>query len=127
VFPHVKASILLVDDDSSVRRSLVRLLLAHGYEVFEVDKVAAALEILSTKLPAVMLMDMLLAGEDGMEAVRRIKKDPRTATVPIIAVTASPPGAPRDRALFANILPKPSDSRALLDAIAAAVRAREVP
>lgn len=120
--PPVSESILLVDDDPSVRRSLVRLLRAHDYDVLDVDNVAAALEILATKPPALMLMDMVLPGEDSLDAVRGIKREARTAGVPIIAVTASPPSAPQDRALFASILPKPSDAGALLDAIATALR-----
>jgi CheY-like chemotaxis protein len=119
----LKPSILLVDDDASVRRSLVRLLRAHDYEVFDVDTLARALEILATTLPALMLMDMILPGEDSLATVRRLKREPRTATVPIIALTASPPSAPQDRALFADVMAKPSDARALLDSIATVLRA----
>jgi CheY-like chemotaxis protein len=119
--PPLKATVLLVDDDPSVRRSLVRLLRAHDYDVLDVDSVAEALAVLTTQPPALMLVDMVLPGEDSLDAVRAIKKEARTAAIPIIAVTASPPSAPQDRALFANILPKPSDARALLAAIAMAL------
>jgi CheY-like chemotaxis protein len=120
--PPLKTSVLLVDDDPSVRRSLVRLLRAHDYDVLDVDNVAHALEILAEKLPAVILMDMIMPGEDSLDTVRGIKRQPRTASVPVIALTASPPSAPQDRALFAYILPKPSDAGALLDAIATVLR-----
>jgi CheY-like chemotaxis protein len=115
----LSASILLVDDDMSVRRSLVRLLRAHGYEVIEVDNVARAVEILTTQLPAVMLMDMVMPGQDSLDVVRAIKREPLTAALPIIALTASPPSAPQDRALFAGIMLKPADARALLETIGA--------
>lgn len=114
----MKVSILLIDDDLSVRRSLGRLLRAHDYEVLDAANVGQALEILATTLPALMLMDMVMPGDDSLNAVRKLKAEPRTAGVPIIALTASPPSAPQDRALFAEVVAKPSDARALLDTIA---------
>jgi CheY-like chemotaxis protein len=120
--PAVSTSILLVDDDPSVRRSLGRLLRAHDYEVLEAGNVAEALRILSTTRPPLMLMDMVMPGDDSLEAVRKLKAQPRTATMPIIALTASPPSTPQDRALFAEIVAKPTDARALLDTIARTLR-----
>jgi CheY-like chemotaxis protein len=114
--------ILLVDDDPSVRRSLGRLLRTHDYEVLEADSSRQALEVLATTRPALMLMDMVMPGTSTLETVRQIKADPSRAAVPIIALTASPPTAPEDRALFADVVAKPTDARALLDAIAKALR-----
>jgi CheY-like chemotaxis protein len=107
----------------SVRRSLVRLLRAHNYEVLEVDSAARALEMLATQLPSVILMDIVMPGEGSLDAVRRIKGEPLTAAVPIIALTASPPSAPQDLALFAGVMLKPADAHALLDTIAATAAA----
>ena len=112
----LRPSILLVDDDASVRRSLVRLLRAHDYDVLEAVDTAAALQILAGTRPAAIVMDMIMPGEDALGAARKIKANPRTA-VPIIALTASPPTAPADQALFAAIVPKPCDGLALLDTI----------
>ena len=117
--------ILLVDDDPSIRRSLGRLLRAHDYEVLEAENVARALEILATARPALMLVDMVMPGESSLDAVRKIKLQPRTATLPIVALTASPPTSPQDRALFAEIVAKPSDASALLDTIARILRPGE--
>ena len=114
--------ILLVDDDPSVRRSLGRLLRAHDYHVLEAGNVAQALEILAATRPALMLMDMVMPGEYSLEAARKLKAEPATAAIPIIALTASPPSTPQDRALFAEIVAKPSDARALLDTIARILR-----
>ena len=109
-----------MDDDASVRRSLLRLLRAHGYDVLEADGATSALQILATMRPAVVVMDMVMPGEDPLGAVRKIKGEPRTAAVPIIALTASPPNGP-DSVLFANVLPKPSDADVLLESIERAI------
>lgn len=114
--------ILLVDDDPSVRRSLGRLLRAHGYEVLDADSMAQALEILARTRPALMVLDMIMPGNSTLDAVRQLKADSSTAALPIVALTASPPSAPQDRALFAAVVAKPTDARALLDIIAAIVR-----
>jgi CheY-like chemotaxis protein len=117
--------ILLVDDDESVRRSLARLLRAHDYEVLEAENAAVALQILQTTRPALVLMDIIMPGRNALEAARRIKAEPGTASLPIVALTASPPAAECDRALFAAILSKPCDPRSLLEAIErAGARAR---
>lgn len=117
----MRACILLVDDDASVRRSLVRLLRAHDYDVLEAEDATMALQILATAHPAVVVMDMVMPGEDPLSAARKIKSEPRTAAVPIIALTASPPNGPSDSALFAGVLPKPSDAGVLLEAIQRAI------
>jgi CheY-like chemotaxis protein len=110
--------ILLVDDDPSVRRSLGRLLRAHGYEVLDANSMVQALETLARTRPLLMLVDMIMPGSSTLDAVRQLKADPNTAALPIVALTASPPTAPRDRALFADIVAKPTDAGALLDVIA---------
>jgi CheY-like chemotaxis protein len=110
--------ILLVDDDPSVRRSLGRLLRAHGYEVLEADGMVQALQTLARMHPALMVVDMVMPGNSTLGTVRQIKADPDTAAMPIIALTASPPTAAQDRALFADIVAKPTDAQALLDVIA---------
>jgi CheY-like chemotaxis protein len=116
--PPLSTPILLVDDDPSVRRSLGRLLRAHAYEVLEADSAPQALEVLATARPALMLIDMVMPGNSTLEVVRHIKAQASTAPMPIIALTASPPTAPQDRALFAEIVAKPTDARGLLDSIA---------
>lgn len=119
--------ILLVDDDASVRRSLTRLLRAHDYEVLEAENATAALQLLETTRPALMLMDMVMPGEDALTTARNLKAERATAPTPIIALTASPPLAPSDRALFADVLPKPCDPQALLAAIERALTAGARP
>ena len=115
--------ILLVDDDASVRRSLTRLLRAHDYEVVEAENAGAALQLLDTVRPSLVLMDMVMPGEDALSAVRKLKAEREADSVPIIALTASPPPGASDRALFTRVIPKPCNPQTLLDAIARALGA----
>lgn len=117
----MKACVLLVDDDSSVRRSLMRLLRAHDYDVLEAEDATTALQIMATTRPALVVMDMVMPGEEPLSVARKIKAEPRTAAVPIIALTASPPNGPSDTSLFAAVLPKPSDAGILLETIQRAI------
>ena len=120
--PTSSTPILLVDDDPSVRRSLGRLLRAHGYEVLDAESMPQALEILASTRPALMVVDMVMPGNSPLDAVRQLKAAPGTAALPMVALTASPPTAPQDRALFADIVAKPTDARVLLEVIERTLR-----
>ena len=116
-----------MDDDASVRRSLTRLLRAHDYDVLEAENASAALQLLDTTRPALMLMDMVMPGQDALAAARNLKAERSSAPMPIIALTASPPLAPSDRALFAAVIPKPCNPQTLLKAIERALAAGADP
>ncbi|HEY4370117.1 MAG TPA: response regulator [Steroidobacteraceae bacterium] len=118
------AHILLVDDDESVRRSLARLLRAYDYEVLEAENAAVALRVLETTRPALMLLDIIMPSHNSLETARRIKAEPGTASLPIVALTASPPAALSDRVLFTAIMSKPCDPRFLLETIERALADR---
>lgn len=84
----VSKKILIVEDDP-VSLKLVRdVLQANEYETEEAtngeEAVAKAIEL----RPALIVMDIRLPGIDGLEATRRLKSDPSTAAIPIVAVTA---------------------------------------
>lgn len=80
--------ILLVEDNEMNRDMLSRRLARRGYEVvFALDGVQAV-EMARSAGPDVILMDMSLPVLDGWEATRRIKADPVTRTIPVIALTA---------------------------------------
>jgi CheY-like chemotaxis protein len=86
--------------------------------VLDADNMVQALETLARTRPALMVVDMVMPGNSTLDTVRQIKADPNTAAMPIIALTASPPTAPQDRALFVDVVAKPTDARVLLDVIA---------
>jgi two-component system cell cycle response regulator DivK len=93
------AKILLVEDNEMNREVLSRRLTHRGHQVlFAVDG-AQAIEMARSEDPEVILMDVSLPVLDGLEATRRLKADPATRHIPVIALTAhvSPGDAERAR------------------------------
>jgi CheY-like chemotaxis protein len=79
---------LVVDDSRSARAFLSRILERHSLEVDTAESAEAALEYLKRTRPDVIFMDHLMPGMDGFQAVQLIKKDPRTAMIPILMYTS---------------------------------------
>lgn len=79
---------LVVDDSRSARLVLRRMLEKHGILVDTVESAADALEFLTRNRPDVIFMDHMMPGMDGFEAVRAIKDNPRTATIPVMMYTS---------------------------------------
>ena len=79
---------LIVDDSRTARRFLARVLEQHQMEVLTAESAEVALEILSTSRPDVIFMDHMMPGMDGFQALRAIKNNPDTATIPIMMYTS---------------------------------------
>ena len=79
---------LVVDDSKSARLVLRRMLEKHGITVETVESARAALDFLGTQRPDVIFMDHMMPGMDGFEAVRAIKNNPQTATIPVMMYTS---------------------------------------
>lgn len=82
------AKILLVEDDEMNRDMLSRRLVKRGYEVVIAVEGEHGVALAHTDSPDLVLMDMSLPVLDGWEATRRLKSDPATRGIPIIALTA---------------------------------------
>jgi two-component system alkaline phosphatase synthesis response regulator PhoP len=80
--------ILVVDDDPDIVEMLHCLLHDAGYEVATADD-GAALPLAHERQPRVILLDILMPGMDGVEVSRRLRADPATAPIPIIAMSAT--------------------------------------
>ncbi len=80
--------VLLVDDEPNNLNVLERFLTREGHEVFRAEDGETAVESAVTNLPDLILMDLGLPGMNGFEATRKIKSDPKTAHIPVIALTA---------------------------------------
>ncbi|MFZ5478371.1 MAG: response regulator [Myxococcota bacterium] len=108
---------ILVVDDNAANRKLLRVLLAgEGYDVRLARDAEEALATLADARPALVLMDLGLPGMDGLELTRRIKADPATRALPVVAVTARVMQGDEERARLAGCdayVPKPVDTRAL--------------
>ncbi len=94
--------ILIVEDDELNRDSLRRLLRRRGYDILLAVDGEKALAVARAERPDVILMDMRLPGIDGWEATRRLKADPATRAIPIIALTAHAMASDRAEALAAG-------------------------
>jgi CheY-like chemotaxis protein len=79
---------LIVDDSRSARHILGRMLESFGLEVDAVESAELALTYLQTSRPDVIFMDHLMPGMDGFAAVRVIKANPDTATIPVLMYTS---------------------------------------
>ena len=79
---------LIVDDSKSARLFLARVLEKYDIDVDSAESAEAAIDYLSSNRPDVIFMDHLMTGMDGLQALRAIKNDPRTATIPIMMYTS---------------------------------------
>jgi two-component system cell cycle response regulator DivK len=116
------AKILLVEDNEMNRDMLSRRLERKGFDVAMAVDGAAGVELARGGQPDLILMDMSLPVLDGWEATRRIKADPTTAAIPIIALTAHAMPGDREKALDAGCDDydiKPIDLPRLLEKIQA--------
>ncbi len=77
--------VLVVDDDASIRLTLVKLLQKDGYEVIQADNGARALELISEQLPSLVLLDVVMQGVDGFEVCEAVRR--QDAHLPIIMLT----------------------------------------
>jgi CheY-like chemotaxis protein len=108
---------ILIVDDTPVNLKLTRMLLEHeGYQVRTAASAEAALEVLETFRPRLVLADIQLPGMDGLEMTRRIKGDPRNGGVLVVALTAYAMKGDEERAMQAGCdgyITKPIDTRTL--------------
>jgi CheY-like chemotaxis protein len=109
--------LVLIVEDNERNLKLVRDVLEyHGYETAEARTAEAGVEIASERSPQLILMDIQLPGSDGFTALTRLRSDPGTASIPVVAVTAFAMTADRDRCLtsgFDGYLEKPLSVRDL--------------
>ena len=114
-------SILVIDDDLSSLELAREVLAPDGYAVRTAPTAERGLELTAIERPALILMDLHFAtGVSGLEATRRLKADPRTAGIPVVALTAlvqqQAEHAARD-AGFAAYLTKPLDVAMLRETV----------
>ena len=116
----VEDEILVVEDNARNMALLRDVLRATGYRTLEATTGRQALELASEHTPALVLMDIRLPDMAGTEALRLLRAEPRTATIPVLAVTAEAMTGDRERLLEAGFdayLAKPIDIDALLAAV----------
>lgn len=123
--PERVSTILVVEDNEDNRVIYGTMLRAHGFVVHEAAGGEEALTMARQSQPSLVLMDIGLPNMDGVEATRLLKQDPRTAQIPVLALTAHALLAERQRATQAGVagyLIKPIGSTALVREVERALR-----
>ena len=87
--------IFCVEDDSNIRELVVYTLETTGMEARGFDDGKEFMKALETDIPELVLLDIMLPGEDGMELLKKLKNSARTKNIPVIMVTAK--GAEYDK------------------------------
>jgi CheY-like chemotaxis protein len=123
--------VLLVEDDRAGRMLNADWLTDAGFRVEQTHNGLQALERAFDLVPDAILTDLNIPGIDGYELTRRLKTDPRTSAIPIVAITGYAPFTQdpgrADRAGCDAILPKPcepEDVTSILKALIADARER---
>jgi len=83
-----KQTILVVDDEEDIRELVELNLVREGYGVITCETGEQALELARSKLPDLLILDLMLPGIDGLEVCRTIKADSKTRHIPIVMLTA---------------------------------------
>ena len=113
--------VILVVEDNERNLKLLRDVLEYaGYDVRVARTAEDGIALAVKEPPDLVLMDLQLPGIDGMEALRRLRENPRTADIPVVAVTAQAMKHDRERVLaagFNGYVEKPISVRAFPDQV----------
>jgi two-component system cell cycle response regulator DivK len=113
--------VILVVEDNERNLKLLRDVLQYaGYGVLAARTAEDGIALAVSEPPDLVLMDLQLPGIDGIEALRRLRESPRTANIPVVAVTAQAMKQDRERVLqagFDGYVEKPISVRAFPDQV----------
>ena len=112
--------VLVVEDNDKNMKLFRDVLQATGYSTLEATTGEQAVELALSQAPALVLMDVQLPGIDGVEALERMRQDERTASIPVLALTAQAMSGDRERFLeagFDGYFAKPVDVIELMEAV----------
>jgi two-component system, cell cycle response regulator DivK len=116
----MEAQILVVEDNEKNMKLFRDVLLATGYRTLEATTGGEAVALAAEHSPDLVLMDIQLPDIDGVEALARLRADGRTASVPVLALTAQAMEGDRERFLaagFDDYLSKPVNVADLVAAV----------
>ena len=125
-----KKNIFVVEDEDDILELLRYHLTREGYAVTTVARGEEAVIEIPKKTPDLILLDLMLPGLDGLEVCRTLKKDPKTATIPIVMVTAK--GEESDVVAGLELgaddyITKPFSMKVLIARVRAVLRRRREP
>jgi DNA-binding response OmpR family regulator len=87
--------VLIVDDIRSEQQLIANALRPHGYQCLEASDGSQAYAIAKAEKPDVILLDVVMPGQDGFATCRQLKRDPATKDIPVVMVTSK--GGESDR------------------------------
>lgn len=125
-----KRKVLLIEDNLMNMELATDLLETAGYEVLKAERAEVGIAIAIAQQPDIILMDIGLPGMDGLEATRRLQLDPRTARIPIVALTASAMRGDDNKAQLAGCcgyIAKPIDTRLFAKTVGALMEMERTP
>ena len=114
--------VLVVEDNAANQLLAASVLERDGFEVVVAESAQDALSAILRQKPDVILMDIQLPEVDGLSFTRRLKADPATASIKVVAMTAHAMVGDREQALAAGCagyIPKPIDTRTLAEQVRA--------
>lgn len=115
-----KHMVMIADDDPSIRQVLSFCFQQHGYDVLGASDGYAAVSLARAQQPEVIVLDLMMPGSDGWEAIAELRRDPRTSWIPVIALSALVHSGIRERlqlAGFTSCLGKPVRLRQLRETV----------
>jgi two-component system, cell cycle response regulator DivK len=81
--------VLIIEDNEKNRKFVRDVLNVKGYKTIESETAEEGLKLATENLPSLILMDIQLPGMDGITALKQLRTNPETRTIPVIAITAS--------------------------------------
>jgi CheY-like chemotaxis protein len=114
------AKILVIEDEPSIQRLIGYALQTKGYEVFVAGDGQQGLDTAGSKLPDLILLDMVMPHMGGMEVLQALQGDPRLKQIPVLVVTASAQKGDAEKAMrmgAAGYLIKPFHVPTLYDRV----------
>jgi two-component system cell cycle response regulator DivK len=124
-----RKTVLVVDDHESSRSAYAALLERAGYRVLEAENGADGIRFARERRPAAILMDIGMPIMDGLEASEMLKRDPETAHIPILAISAQTLVRQQEqmRAVCDGFLSKPCNPHQILEEVQKLVDERQEP
>jgi len=124
------SEILIIEDDRDIVETLEYNLKKDGFRTTKAYDGAAGLKAAEEKLPALIILDLMLPIIEGLEVCRRLKKNPKTANIPVIMLTAK--GTETDKVVGLEVgaddyLTKPFSNKELIARIKTILRRYEKP
>jgi phosphate regulon transcriptional regulator PhoB len=130
MYNYTMTEILIIEDDRDIVETLEYNLKKEGFHPSKAYDGAAGLKAAEEKRPALIILDLMLPIFDGLEVCRRLKKNPKTANIPVIMLTAK--GTETDKVVGLEVgaddyLTKPFSNKELIARLKAILRRYEKP